>query len=139
MGTLRWIDRAGAAPNFFTFSGGDEVDLPDDCLLVQMNPEWFIPEEVTPRPRDERFAQVVEAESAWDPRTWWYDTGNFGSVGLVVRTIADAWGIDVVEAVHLMEPLHLQTDGDHRRTLPVLDSDATVRVTAIRMRRPALA
>jgi hypothetical protein len=136
-GSLTWIDRDNQAPQFFTFSEGEPVSFPDDCLLVEMNPEWFIPEEVCPSPRDERFADVVEAEYAWDPRRWWYDTGNFGSVGLVVRTIADVWGIDVVKAVHLMEPLHLQTDGDHRPALPTLDSGGTVRVTALRMRRPA--
>jgi hypothetical protein len=136
-GSLEWIDRPNAEPRFFTFGEGASVNFPNDCLLVQMNPEWFIPEEVSPRPRDERFAHVVEAESAWDPRTWWYDTGNFGSVGLAVRTIAEAWGIDVVETIHLMEPLHLQADGDHRRTLPFLDSGGTVRVTGLRMRRPS--
>jgi hypothetical protein len=136
-GSLAWVDRGNRPPQFFTFSEGEPVSLPDDCLLVEMNPEWFIPEEVHPSPRDERFAHVVEAEYAWDPRRWWYDTGNFGSVGLVVRTIAEVWGIDVVKAIHLMEPLHLQADGDHRPALPISDGRGTVRVTALRMRRPS--
>ena len=135
-GSLTWIHRGDRAPQFFTFSEGEPVTLPDNCLLVEMNPEWFIPEEVCPSPRDERFADVVEGEHAWDPRRWWYDTGNFGSVGLVIRTIAGVWGLDVAEAIHLMEPLHLQADGDHRPALPILDSGGTVRVTALRMRRP---
>ncbi|MEU8814918.1 hypothetical protein [Actinoplanes sp. NPDC048796] len=114
------------------------MSLPDDCLLVEMNPEWFIPEEVCPSPRDERFAHAVEGDDAWDPRRWWYDTGNFGSVGLAIRTIAEVWNIDVTEAIHLMEPLHLQTDGDHRPALPTSDNNGTVRVTALRMRRPSV-
>jgi hypothetical protein len=121
---------------FFTF-GGELVGFPNDYLTIQMNPEWLVPEEIRPRPRDERFADVVETETAWDPRNWWYDTGNFGTPGLVVRTIASAWDIDVVTAVNLMEPLHLQTDGDHRLTLPFQDAEGTVRLTALRMRRPS--
>jgi hypothetical protein len=135
-GSLGWINRTDANPLYFSFSHGRPVDFPEGYLLVQMNPEWFIPEEVCPRPRDERFADVVETDTAWDPRRWWYDTGNFGSVGLAVRTIADAWGIDVLDAINLMEPLHLSADGDLRPALPFLDGDGAVRVTALRMRRP---
>jgi len=120
-------------PIYLTFEG-NHVELPDDYLIVEMNPEWLIPEEVSARPRDDRFADAIEATSVWNPRTWWYDTGNFGSVGLAVRTISEAWGLDVVGAVNLMEPLHLQDDGDFRPMLPTSDG-GTVRLTAIRMRR----
>lgn len=120
-------------PMHFTVEG-NHVKLPEDYLIVGMNPGWLIPEEVSARPRDDRFADAIEATSVWDLRTWWYDTGNFGSVGLAVRTISDAWGLDVVEAVNLMEPLHLQDDGDFRPMLPTADG-GTVRLTAIRMRR----
>jgi hypothetical protein len=118
---------------YLTFEG-NQVELPEDYLIVEMNPGWLIPEEVRARPRDDRFADAIEATSVWNPRTWWYDTGNFGSVGLAVRTISEAWGLDVVEAVNLMEPLHLQDDGDCRPKLPTTDG-GTVRLTAIRMRR----
>ena len=134
-GSLRWVNRDGLPPRFFTLRGG-EIVLPVNYLIVNMNPEWIVPEEIAPRPRDERFADVVESDSGWDLRAWWYDTGNFGASGLAVRTIADAWGIDVVRAVKLMEPFHLQDDGEDRRpTLETADGDI-VRVAAIRMRRP---
>jgi hypothetical protein len=132
-GCLAWFNPSDRPPTYFTFEG-NQVELPDDYLIVDMNPGWLIPEEVSARPRDERFADAIEAPSGWDPRTWWYDTGNFCSVGLTVRTISEAWGIGVVEAVNLMEPLHLQDDGDFRPMLPTADG-GSVRLTAIRMRR----
>jgi signal transduction histidine kinase len=135
VGALWAIHRESKPPLFVTFNDGSNVDLPNDCLLVSMNPLWELPEEVCPKPRDERFADAVESPSRWDPGAWWYDTGNFGAVGVTVRTIAKEWGIDIVDAVRLMEPLHLQDDGDFRPALPTADG-GTVRVTAIRMVRP---
>ncbi len=132
---VAWFDRGDQRPAIMTYDGR-EVDLPDAGIIVSLNPPWILPEEVLDRPRDERFADVIEPSSAWDPRTWWYDTGNFGSPGLVVRTIAEVWNIDIVEAVNLMEPLHLEDAGDLRPELNTTDG-GTVRVTAIRMRRPA--
>ncbi|MGH3770160.1 MAG: HD domain-containing protein [Pseudonocardiaceae bacterium] len=133
LGGLDWFNPRDRPPMYFTFEG-NYFDLPDDYLLVDMNPDWLIPEEVSAQPRDERFADAIEALSAWNPCAWWYDTGNFGSVGLAVRTISEAWGLDVVEAVNLMEPLHIQDNGDFRLMLPTEDG-GTVRLTAIRMRR----
>jgi hypothetical protein len=68
----------------------------------------------------------------------WYDTGNFGAPGVVVRTIAKAWDVDVVAAINLMEPLHVHNDCDRRLVLPTEDGHS-VRATAIRMRRPGRA
>jgi hypothetical protein len=94
-----------------------------------------VSEEALPRPRDEQFADAVEPPSGWDPRTWWYDTGNCGSVGMVVRTIATTWGLSIVDVINLMEPLDLRHDRDLRLVLPIAGG-GTVRVTAIRLRRP---
>ncbi|RSM48623.1 ATP-binding protein [Amycolatopsis balhimycina DSM 5908] len=132
--SVNWFGQAGRSTQFFTFEGIG-VEIPDHALIVGLNPAWFYPEEVRPRPRDERFVDAVEPPSGWDARTWWYDTGNFGSVGLVVRTIAELWEIDIVEAVNLMEPLAMQDDCDHRPLLETADG-AGLHVTAIRMRRP---
>lgn len=132
--SLIWLDRGDQSPVIMTYDGR-EVELPEGGIIVSLNPQWFLREEVLDRPRDERFANVIEPSAAWDPRTWWYDTGNFGSPGLVVRTIAQVWNIDIVEAVNLMEPLHLESIGDLRPELNTTDG-GTVRVTAIRMRRP---
>lgn len=133
-GSVAWLTRDSRPPLFLTFDGR-EVMPSDECIFVDLNPVWLYPEEVLARPRDERFADVIEPTAAWDPRTWWYDTGNFGSPGLVVRAIAGTWGMGVVEAVSLMEPLYLQGDDDLRPELRTRN-DGTVRVTAIRMRRP---
>ncbi|MFJ7214793.1 ATP-binding protein [Amycolatopsis sp. NPDC098790] len=133
-GSMEWFDRSDRTTRFLTFEGVD-VEVPDHALVVNLNPTWLYPEEVRPRPRDERFVDAVEPPSGWDARTWWYDTGNFGSIGLVVRTIAELWEIDVVAAVNLMEPLHVQDDCDRRPTLATADGGG-VHVTAIRMRRP---
>lgn len=132
--TIGWITRDSLPPFFFTYDGR-EVMPTDECIFVDLNPPWFYPEEVLPRPRDERFADVIEPAAAWDPRTWWYDTGNFGTPGLVVRTIAETWDIGVVETVNIMEPLYIQGDHDLRAGLPTSNGDR-VKVTAIRMRRP---
>lgn len=133
--TLICFEVDNLPPRFSTVEGV-EVPLPDGHLVVALNSGWIVPEEIAPRPRDERFANVVESDSDWDLRAWWYDTGNFGSSGLVVRAVAESWGIDVVQAVDLMEPLHLQATGEDRR--PVLETadGGNVRVAAIRLRRP---
>ncbi len=133
--TLAWFEPPNAAPIFFTFDGR-QIESPEDILYVLINPSWRVPEEVLERPRDERFADVVQSSSAWDLRAWWYDTGNFGSIGLVIRTIAEAWDISVVDAVNLMEPLHLQEGRDLRPELRTTDG-GSVRVTAIRMQDPS--
>jgi hypothetical protein len=132
--SLEWFDRTHREPIFFTFDGC-EVTPPDNALFVGINPAWLFPEEVLGRPRDERFAHVTRSSSAWDLGAWWYDTGNFGSIGLVVRTIAETWEISVVRAVNLMEPLHLQEGHDLRPELKTTDGDS-IRVTAIRMQKP---
>ena len=132
--SIEWHDDGHRPPVFFTWEGR-QIEPSDKCLFVTLNPPWLFPEEVLARPRDERFESVVEPSSAWDPRTWWYDTGNFGAPGLVVRTIADLWCIDIVRAVNLMEPLHLERSRDLRCELNTTDN-GTVRVAAIRMRRP---
>jgi hypothetical protein len=133
--SLNWLDRPDTTPLFITFEGR-AIEPPDGIVFVALNPSWLFPEEVLPKPRDERFADADESRSGWDVRAWWYDTGNFGAPGLVVQTIAEVWGIDIETAVALMEPLHMQDDRDHRPLLPTLDGHG-VRVTAIRMRRPA--
>lgn len=133
-GSIDWFIRPDRSTQFFTFEGIG-VEVPGDALVVNLNPPWLYPEEVRPRPRDERFVDAVEPPSGWDARTWWYDTGNFGSIGLVVRTIAELWEIDIVAAVNLMEPLHMQDDCDRRPMLATADG-VGVHVTAIRMRRP---
>ncbi|GID26724.1 hypothetical protein C8E87_2158 [Paractinoplanes brasiliensis] len=56
---------------------GAFVGRPLRADRVEMNPEWFIPEEVCPSPRDERFADVIEGEGAWDPRRWWWAVSAF--------------------------------------------------------------
>jgi histidine kinase/DNA gyrase B/HSP90-like ATPase len=133
-GIFEWHDRNDLEPAFFTFDGR-EVRLPDSALLVSINPPWLFPEEVLSRPRDERFAHATHSSSTWNLQAWWYDTGNFGGIGLVVRTIAEAWNINVEEAVTIMEPLYLEGDRDLRPRLEAVDGDA-IRVTAIRMRNP---
>ena len=108
---------------------------PDNALLLLINPQWLFPEEVLARPRDERFAHAVQSQSTWNLDAWWYDTGNFGNVGLVVRTIAEAWQISIEDAVRLMEPLHVQGDRDLRPRIET-DEGEPIRVAAIRMKRP---
>jgi hypothetical protein len=132
--SIEWMFAPNTEPRFYTFEGCETL-VPDDVLFAHLNPLWLLPDEVEPRPRDEDFGDTIEFPTGWDIRTWWYDTGNFGSVGLLVRTIAAAWDIDLATAINLMEPLCLQTDVDLRPTLPKVDGTG-LRVTAIRMRRP---
>ncbi len=122
-------------PAFFTYDGY-EIIPPDNALFVQLNPVWLFPEEVLSRPKDKRFARATHSSATWNLHAWWYDTGNFGSVGLVVRTIAEVWNIDIPAAINLMEPLHIHGDRDLRPQLEAIDGDP-LRVTAIRMRDPS--
>lgn len=133
MGSMWWFDPVDHETMYMTWDG-QNVTLPDNALVVSLNPSWLLPEDVLPRPRDDRFVDVIEPPSGWDARTWWYDTGNFGSVGLVVRTIAKEWGIDVADLVKRMEPLTIQADRDLRPVLQTSNGTG-MRVTAIRMRR----
>ncbi len=134
-GTLEWFIRGEEDVVFFTLDGR-QLSPPDDALFVGINPPWLFPEEVLERPRDERFTHAVQSESMWNLDAWWYDTGNFGNVGLVVRTIAETWQISIEDAIRLMEPLHVQGDRDLRPRIET-DRGEPIRVTAIRMRRPA--
>jgi hypothetical protein len=133
-GTFEWHSRPGLEPEFFTFDG-QRIIPPDDALFVHMNPTWLFPEEVLVKPRDERFAHAVNSPNIWNLDAWWYDTGNFGSIGLVVRTIAHVWNIGIPDIISAMEPLHLQDDRDLRPQLETADG-SSIRVTAIRLRNP---
>jgi hypothetical protein len=112
----------------------EELILPEDCLLVTLYTRWRFPEEIHEHPRDERFADAEQTDSGWDPRVWWYD-GSFGSIGLVVRTIAQVWRADLVELVNLMEALHLDDDGGRRGDLPNANG-GKMRVDMVRLPRP---
>ncbi|XVV16143.1 HD domain-containing protein [Actinoplanes sp. CA-131856] len=112
-----------------------ELSFGDDCLVLDLYPEWLYPEEILPSPKDERFADARLTGSGWDARVWWYGTGNFGSVGLVMRAISGEWGIDIPELLDLMEPLHAHDDGDSRPEVPVVGGGVE-RVEMIRLRRP---
>lgn len=133
-GTMEWMNRSDGKTLFFTFDGR-QLYPPDNALLLLINPPWLFPEEVLARPRDERFAHAVQSPSTWNLDAWWYDTGNFGGVGLTVRTIAEAWQLSIEDAVRLMEPLHVQGDRDLRPRIETDDGES-IRVVAIRMRRP---
>jgi hypothetical protein len=134
-GTLAWMDRSDGKTLFFTFDGR-QLYPPENALLLLINPPWLFPEEVLARPRDERFAYAVQSPSTWNLDAWWYDTGNFGGVGLTVRTIAEAWQLSIEDAVRIMEPLHVQGDRDLRPRIETDDGEP-IRVTAIRMKRPS--
>jgi len=45
------------------------------------------------------------------------------------------WGMDIVDAVNLVEPLKLREDSDHRLELELADG-GSIRVDAFRMQRP---
>jgi hypothetical protein len=135
LGTLEWHDCTDVDPPFFAFDG-QEIEAPENGIFVDLNPPWLFPEQVLSRPRDERFAQSTQSSSRWNLGAWWYDTGNFGSIGLVVRTIAEVWNISVVDAISLMEPLHFQEGRDLRPELRTKDGKS-MRVVAIRMQRPS--
>ncbi|MFF5085365.1 ATP-binding protein [Actinoplanes sp. NPDC000266] len=112
-----------------------ELSFGDDCLVLDLYPEWLFPEEIFPSPKDERFADAQLTGSGWDARVWWYGTGNFGSAGLVIRAISGEWGIDIPDLLDLMEPLHPQDNGDARPEVPVVGGGVE-RVEMIRLRRP---
>jgi hypothetical protein len=105
-------------------------------LLIDFYPSWLLDERIQPSPRDERFVGIVESSIGWDLRTWWYESANFGGIGLAVRAIAETWGLSIERTVALMEPLDLREDEDRRVVLPIHGRDEGVRVTAIRMKRP---
>lgn len=122
-------------PRFFTFSG-EEVGMRENCLVASLYSLWLFPDEVLPRPRDERFADTVAPESgSWHAQSWWYDTGNFGSISLVMHRIAEVWGLDIPKLLDLMEPLHFEDDGDRRPELAKAGG-GSLRVNMIRLRRP---
>jgi hypothetical protein len=60
------------------------VKLPDSGLLVDLYPLWLIPDEIQPRRKDERFADVVGELDEDHPQSWWYQRGNFGPVSRAV-------------------------------------------------------
>ncbi|MCM4077771.1 HD domain-containing protein [Paractinoplanes hotanensis] len=121
-------------PWFISF-GHQELLFSENCLILSLYPDWQFPEEVLPSPKDDRFADIELAETGWNSRAWWYDSGNFGSVGLVVRAISEEWGIDIPELLELMEPLHLEDGRDARCDVPVVGGGSE-KVEMIRLQRP---
>ncbi|MDR7277239.1 HD domain-containing protein [Catenuloplanes atrovinosus] len=125
----------GQHPLFLT-RDGRELLFDDDCLIVSLYSAWNFPEEVLASPKDERFADAEPNGSGWDARVWWYDSGNFGSIGLVVKAISEEWGIDIPELLDLMDKRHLDDDGDGRCAVPVAGG-GTERMEMIYLRRPS--
>ncbi|MEU7977040.1 ATP-binding protein [Micromonospora sp. NPDC049081] len=126
--------RSDGTPWFISFGGG-ELQFPEDCLVVNFYSEWLYPEEVLPRPKDERFADTELQGVKWNARSWWYDTGNFGSVGLVIRVIAAMWELALPDLLDLMEPMHLDEDGDERCPVSLVGGGIE-RVEMVRLQRP---
>ncbi|GIG91666.1 HD domain-containing protein [Plantactinospora endophytica] len=120
---------------WFVSYGGGELLIPQDCLVVSLYSEWLYPEEILPRPKDERFPDPDPQGTKWNARGWWSDSGNFGSVGIVVRTIAEMWNVDLGELLDLMEPMHLDEDGDDRCPVPLVGGGAE-RIEMVRLQRP---
>ncbi|SNY60934.1 HD domain-containing protein [Paractinoplanes atraurantiacus] len=126
--------REGGRP-WFMSRHHRELSLGDNCLFVSLYTRWLFPEEILPSPKDQAFADAQPAGDGWDARVWWYATGNFGSPGIVIRAISKEWGIAIPEVLDLMEPLHLEGDGDARPEVPVVGGGVE-RVEMIRLRRP---
>ncbi|MEU7756801.1 ATP-binding protein [Micromonospora sp. NPDC049171] len=126
--------RLDDTPWFISYSGG-ELQFPRDCLVVSFYSDWLYPEEVLPRPKDERFADTELQGPKWNARSWWYDSGNYGAIGIVVRTIAEIWRLDLAELLDLMEPMHLDEDGDVRCPVPLVGGGAEL-VEMVQLKRP---
>jgi Histidine kinase-, DNA gyrase B-, and HSP90-like ATPase len=113
---------------------GVKVDLPDNALAVLFHSPWFFPAEILAKPRDEEFANCVDTGSRWDLGSWWCESGNFGSAGLAIKTIATTWHVSVGELVRTMKPLHLSSESDDRIILPTADGQS-VHIEAIELVR----
>lgn len=112
-----------------------QIVMTDRYLLADLYPRWLFPEEMLARPIDDRFPDSVEEDYGWDVRYWWRSSGNYGPIGIVVRTIAAAWGIDTFDLVNLMEPYGLTAEEDQRFDVPTVDG-GYAKAVAIRMRKP---
>ncbi|NRQ38006.1 hypothetical protein HII36_40180 [Nonomuraea sp. NN258] len=119
--------------SFFT-RDGREVVIPPHGLVVDLYPMWVFPEDMVPSPRDERFAEHAEDDAEWSSRAWWYESGNFGAAGVVVRSVAEAWAADLVDVVTGMEAFDSDDFGDNRLELPCADGPPT-RVSGFRVAR----
>jgi hypothetical protein len=125
---------ADGHPRIYSFFH-EELTLPDDCLLVSLYNQWRFPAEIKESPRDERFANAEQTSETWDPRVWWYDNGNFGSTGIIMRTIAEVWKVDLTTLIDSMAPMHLNDEGDNRGEITKVRG-GIMRADMIRLRNP---
>jgi hypothetical protein len=121
-------------PVFLRNPTGAKVELPDNALTVLFHSPWFFPIEILPKPRDEEFADCAETDNRWNLRSWWCESGNYGSAGLAIKTIAGEWDISTGDLVRTMQPLHLSSESDDRIILPTADGQS-VHIEAIQLSR----
>lgn len=129
-----FIDYPDGTPWGFYTRDGKSVALPDHGLLVDFFPLWLIPEDICPRPKDYRFEDIVADLDDDDPQAWWHQWGNFGPVSLAVMTVADVWGVDVVDLVKGMQGNYATDKEDGRLEIPTVGG-GTTKATAYTLMR----
>ncbi|GAB2867661.1 hypothetical protein GCM10022221_80690 [Actinocorallia aurea] len=129
-----WAFSQGNRFRFFGYDGG-EVSLPHDFFIADLYPLWHFPEEILPRPIYEPLAEKVRPSPNFEPFTWWCERAHYGPIGLLVRTIAEAWDTDLAKLLETVEVFDQNTEADDRLTLETSDGDI-VRLEALRFHRP---
>jgi hypothetical protein len=120
---------------FIDRTRGREVLLPDDAIVLNLNPSWFFPEEVLPRPKDTRFSNDVASGPEWNSQRWLYHTGKAGSLALVVDAMLQAWDCTAAELADGIEWLDYGKDADRRIEVRCTDGVGTVRLEVYRVSR----
>jgi hypothetical protein len=134
-GELYLFHRDGGSLTFIDRTKGEQILLEDNMLVLDLYSRWFYPDEVVPRPKDDRFSDYGDLTSdSWNPRHFWHLAGNVGSPSLILSAAASVWGRDPISLGAGLERLILDKNGDARIELRTGNGGST-KLDAFRLSR----
>ena len=125
-GQLMYLDRLRGRP----------LELPDNAIVIDLYNMWFFPEEIAPRPTDDRFENYGDLiDGVWNAKAWWHRQEKLSSASFILESAARVWEIDVKHLAESTYHLSLRGDDDSRYLVPCLDG-GTVKLEMYEIRRP---
>lgn len=116
---------------------GKLLSLPESVILQKTYTGWRLPGRTQDRPRDARFTEAPEDESAtWGGAAdWWHVMGPHGTPAAILEAASKAWSCDPVLLGIRMENCRWGWGpSDNRLTIPC--EGAEVRLEGFRLIRP---
>ncbi|ATO18114.1 hypothetical protein CO540_27350 [Micromonospora sp. WMMA2032] len=91
-GTMLCFNKTDGGKRFINFQDGEEIDMPDNVLLLEFSTDYLIPEIDRPEPETDEILQLM-AKPGSPYRRVWPGTGISSTPRYVIRAIAEAWAV----------------------------------------------